>query len=299
VIKAMDRISSQHWAIRQVIGAGSIPSYYAFDLVNRETGRAHQLQVVGGGFPAGVGIGGRTASYTPFETSTAVSFADFDGVGVRLASANCGQLYGHPITWLTLWKGSAYLSDALAYVRINGGGFILPGGSYTHGVAAITYGSGVPLGQGPLQITPPRAAFTPDPRLAKWQTIPTESKVVIPEEVLFDYDKLEIKKDARQSLLLLADMLNNRNHLLVCIEGHTDSTYSSGYNKTLSEKRAGVVKKWLVKHNVYQASRFTVLGYGATRPVVPSQKPNGANSSEGRHKNRRVEVIFQSGLPQL
>ncbi|HYD46752.1 MAG TPA: OmpA family protein, partial [Terriglobales bacterium] len=66
------------------------------------------------------------------------------------------------------------------------------------------------------------------------------------------------------------------------IEGHTDSVGTDQYNRRLSERRAGVVRQYLIDHGV-PAERIRTIGYGENRPVAPNETP------EGRAINRRVE----------
>ncbi len=68
----------------------------------------------------------------------------------------------------------------------------------------------------------------------------------------------------------------------VRIEGHTDSTGSAAFNRTLSQHRAESVVKWLVKHGI-DASRLTAQGFGPDRPIDDN------STDAGRRNNRRVE----------
>ena len=64
------------------------------------------------------------------------------------------------------------------------------------------------------------------------------------------------------------------------------------YNMTLSDNRAGAVKKWLVDDGSIKASRITTRGLGETKPVSPNKTPDGSDNPEGRQKNRRVELTL-------
>lgn len=69
----------------------------------------------------------------------------------------------------------------------------------------------------------------------------------------------------------------------ILIAGHTDSRSTEAYNQTLSEKRAGGVKAWLVERGV-AAGRVETTGFGESRPIADN------STAEGRAQNRRVEV---------
>lgn len=287
---AVDRTATEAWAIASLASAGYIVGYSVFALVNRDTGREHQMHVPTGGLTFGITAGGGQPSYTMFQTSRPVRFADFDGIGARVTSANIGLFYGYSIVYLTLWEGPAYVSPQLAYVKMGGWGAMLPGGSVAHGVTKVFYGSGSRTGTVPLRLVLPED-FPPDPRLVRIRMAARESpNVNIPNELLFDFDKYELKPEARRSLLYIADLLNNRRKLPVTIEGHTDSKASNEYNMELSRKRALAVKQWFIEHKVYKAGEFRVVPYGESRPIAPNQKPDGSDNPEGRRKNRRVVI---------
>lgn len=68
------------------------------------------------------------------------------------------------------------------------------------------------------------------------------------------------------------------------VEGWTDWTGSDAYNLRLSQRRAQVVKSYLVKHGI-ASDRITTSGEGK------SFKYNN-HTPEGRYANRRAEIIF-------
>lgn len=114
-----------------------------------------------------------------------------------------------------------------------------------------------------------------------------EVKVELPADVLFDFDKADVRPDAAQALGRLATVIRGYPTGRVAIEGHTDAKGNDAYNQKLSERRAESVKRWLVERETIAADRITTRGAGKSRPVAD-------NSTEaGRQKNRRVEVVIQ------
>jgi outer membrane protein OmpA-like peptidoglycan-associated protein len=114
-----------------------------------------------------------------------------------------------------------------------------------------------------------------------------EVKVELPADVLFDFDKADVRPDAAQALGRLATVIRGYPTGRVAIEGHTDAKGNDAYNQKLSERRAESVKSWLVDREKIAADRITTRGAGKSRPVAD-------NSTEaGRQKNRRVEVVIQ------
>ena len=118
----------------------------------------------------------------------------------------------------------------------------------------------------------------------------TEVRIELAADVLFDFDKAELKPEAVASLSKVAEVLNGIPNAPTTVDGHTDGRGSADYNQKLSERRAGSVKEWLVKQGGVPAARLTARGFGMTRPVAPNTKPDGADDPQGRQKNRRVEI---------
>jgi outer membrane protein OmpA-like peptidoglycan-associated protein len=124
---------------------------------------------------------------------------------------------------------------------------------------------------------------------------PTEIKIELAADVLFDFDKAEIKKQAEPSLQNLATVLKANPGAKVTIEGHTDGKGADGYNQTLSEQRAASVKQWLVANAQVDGGSITTRGWGKTKPVAHNAKPDGSDDPDGRAKNRRVEIVVRKG----
>lgn len=113
-----------------------------------------------------------------------------------------------------------------------------------------------------------------------------EVHVALPADVLFDFDKADIRPDASKALAQLATVIRAYSGP-VRLEGHTDSKGGASYNQSLSERRAESVKRWLVQHDHVPASRITTRGFGKTRPIASN------DTEAGRQKNRRVEVVIR------
>jgi len=70
---------------------------------------------------------------------------------------------------------------------------------------------------------------------------------------------------------------------VVIAVGHTDAVGTDGYNQKLSIRRADAVKNFLVSKGI-EKNRIYTEGKGEKQPVADNK------TSEGRAKNRRVEV---------
>ncbi|MBD2431873.1 MULTISPECIES: OmpA family protein [Fischerella] len=113
-------------------------------------------------------------------------------------------------------------------------------------------------------------------------------------DVLFDFDKDNIRPDAAQALTQVAQVLSKRYpNNPVKIYGHTDALGNDDYNQNLSERRADAVKRWLSEKHEIAATRMTIKGYGESQPVAPNTKADGTDDPAGRQQNRRVEIVIQ------
>jgi outer membrane protein OmpA-like peptidoglycan-associated protein len=123
-------------------------------------------------------------------------------------------------------------------------------------------------------------------RLSDLQAKQTDRGVLVTlGDVLFEFNRAEVKPTAQSSLAKLADFLKQYPGRRVLIEGHTDNVGSDAYNENLSRRRAEAVALQLEAMGV-QAPRVTVVGYGKQYPVA-------ANTTDtNRALNRRVEVYL-------
>lgn len=122
-----------------------------------------------------------------------------------------------------------------------------------------------------------------------------EIRIELQADVLFDFDKADLRPEAIPSLQKVGAVINGYPNVPVRIEGHTDAKGADDYNMKLSESRAASVKSWLVRNAGVDAGRITAYGRGETKPVAPNTKPDGSDDPEGRQKNRRVEITLKKG----
>jgi outer membrane protein OmpA-like peptidoglycan-associated protein len=121
---------------------------------------------------------------------------------------------------------------------------------------------------------------------------PQEVRIELPADVLFDFDKSDIRPSAADALKKAATLLRERARGMARIEGHTDAKGNLPYNQKLSERRAESVRKWLVEREGLTNFKFVTQGFGATRPQMPNAKPDGSDDPDARQINRRVEIVF-------
>jgi peptidoglycan-associated lipoprotein len=89
-------------------------------------------------------------------------------------------------------------------------------------------------------------------------------------DALFDYDKSDIRDDARQALTSdaakLKQIFSDDPSFTVVLEGHCDERGSAEYNLGLGDRRATAAKDFLVQLGV-PAEKVRTISYGKDRPI--------------------------------
>ncbi|GAB4387521.1 MAG: hypothetical protein Kow0025_01570 [Thermodesulfovibrionales bacterium] len=104
------------------------------------------------------------------------------------------------------------------------------------------------------------------------------------DDIRFDFDKYDIREDAKPVLKSLAAWLVE-NRAGVVVEGHCDDRGTNEYNLALGDRRANSVKKFLVASGV-PANRIETVSYGEERPLCDAK--NEACWS----RNRRAHFVI-------
>jgi len=114
-------------------------------------------------------------------------------------------------------------------------------------------------------------------------------RVVLQEKaggkVLFDFNKADLKPEARRQLAVVLQAMKEQPALQVQIVGHTDSVGSDEYNMKLSQRRAESVANYLVQNGVPRQNIKTDWR-GKREPVASNA------TAAGRAQNRRVEITL-------
>jgi outer membrane protein OmpA-like peptidoglycan-associated protein len=103
-------------------------------------------------------------------------------------------------------------------------------------------------------------------------------------DVLFAFNKYDLKPTAREALSKLTGIVLGHPGLVLTIDGYTDSVGTDEYNQNLSEQRAGAVHDYVVQQGLNAAST-TAQGFGKSNPIASN------DTAAGRQQNRRVEII--------
>jgi len=147
--------------------------------------------------------------------------------------------------------------------------------------------SGPWLKQGPIQVPKGIQAI-------RAQDSPCEHRLIVGADALFEFNKATLTEDARETLDALGSMVQKAGKNPIMIEGYTDSIGTEPYNQDLSERRAKMVRTWLIDQHYLDPAFARIWGYGKTRPAAPNTNPDGSDNPAGRQKNRRVEVVIDT-----
>jgi len=105
------------------------------------------------------------------------------------------------------------------------------------------------------------------------------------KDAYFDFNKFDIREDARTALGQTADFLRNHPEVKVVIEGHCDDRGSTEYNLVLGDHRATAVKNYLVSLGI-SADRMKTVSYGKEKPFCTE------DNEECWQSNRRGHFVM-------
>lgn len=112
-------------------------------------------------------------------------------------------------------------------------------------------------------------------------------KTIVLQNILYDFDKDNIRADAAKILNELVRTMRDNPTLEIELGSHTDSRGVDVYNLDLSQRRARSVVDYLVSRGIAR-ERMTAKGYGETQLI--NKCSNGVDCSVSEHQaNRRTE----------
>jgi len=102
--------------------------------------------------------------------------------------------------------------------------------------------------------------------------------------VFYDFDKFDLKSDARETLNANGRLLKDHPQVMITIEGHCDERGTVQYNLALGEKRARAARDYLVNLGIDMA-RIDIVSYGKERPFAMG------HNEEAWAQNRRAHFV--------
>jgi peptidoglycan-associated lipoprotein len=158
------------------------------------------------------------------------------------------------------------IDQGIGTVQATGERRVFPSDSTTYTLTATGPG-GTTTARATVNVTapppPPPPPAPPKPTLG-------ERLAAEVRDAYFDFDRSDIREDARATLTRNADALRNilRDFpgATIVIEGHADERGSAEYNLGLADRRASSARDFLVQLGV-PGDRLRTISYGKERPV--------------------------------
>ena len=117
----------------------------------------------------------------------------------------------------------------------------------------------------------------------------TEELSGIFKDIYFDFDRYEMREDAKPILKSVADYLRKNTSYKILIEGHCDERGTSEYNLGLGDRRARATKDYLVSLGV-SSSRIDTISYGKEKPACSE------HTEDCWTRNRRAHFVVMKGM---
>ena len=164
------------------------------------------------------------------------------------------------LSWTSTDATQLTISPDVGAVTAQGSTKVTPSDSTTYTITA----SG-PGGSADSSVRVTVAAPPPPP--PPQPTGPTDIELFLKEvrDAYFDFNKADIRADAREALGKTADFLRAHPQMKATIEGHCDERGSTEYNLVLGDRRAAAVKNYLVQLGI-SADRLNTVSYGKEKP---------------------------------
>lgn len=118
-----------------------------------------------------------------------------------------------------------------------------------------------------------------------------EVKLIQTSDIYFDFDKSELKPEAKKELDKVVKFLSVNGQVKLKVWAHADSRGPEPYNQVLSNKRAETVYNYLVENGLNKSQVIEYKGFGENKPIYKCDENTPCSNAQHR-KNRRVEFIL-------
>jgi peptidoglycan-associated lipoprotein len=171
------------------------------------------------------------------------------------------------LTWSSTDATDADIEPGVGKVSVQGSTPVIPTSSTTYTITAtgpggsatastrVTVGAGGPMTSGPVN---------------NGNQSMSELFEQNVKDAYFDFNKADIRGDARDALAKTAEFLRSYPQVRVTIEGHCDDRGSTEYNIGLGERRAQAAKNYLTSLGI-TADRMDTVSWGKERPFCTEQ----------------------------
>ncbi|MBM3773706.1 MAG: OmpA family protein [Acidobacteria bacterium] len=188
------------------------------------------------------------------------------------------------LRWAVNGATEVAINQGIGRVQPNGSQRVFPNNSTTYALTATGPGGAVSR-SATVEVTAPPPPPPPPPAAPKRSLTERLSSDV--QDAYFDFDKSDIREDARNSLTKNADalkaILGDFPAATLVIEGHCDERGSAEYNLGLGDRRAASARDFLVQLGV-PPDRLKTISYGKERPQCTE------SDEDCWQRNRRAHV---------
>jgi peptidoglycan-associated lipoprotein len=192
------------------------------------------------------------------------------------AQVNSGETV--TLTWSSTDTTDADIEPGVGKVAVQGSTPVNPTASTTFTITATGPGG---TATASARVTVGAPTMTPKPTGNQSMSELFEQNV---KDAYFDFNKADIRADAREALGRTAEFLRSYPQVRVTIEGHCDERGSTEYNIGLGERRAQAAKNYLTSLGI-PASRMDTVSWGKERPFCTE------HTEECWQQNRRGHFV--------
>lgn len=182
------------------------------------------------------------------------------------------------LTWSSTNATSLSLSPGIGTVAAEGTQKVTPQDSTTYTISATGPGGSADANVRITVSAPAPMTKSAEPTMQ--QLFEREVK-----DAYFDYDKADVRPDARDNLSKTAQFLRSYPQVKIVIEGHCDERGSTEYNLALGDRRAAAAKQFLASLGI-SADRMETVSYGKERPFCT------ASDEACYTQNRRAHIVM-------
>jgi peptidoglycan-associated lipoprotein len=182
------------------------------------------------------------------------------------------------LSWTSTDATTLTISPEVGAVSAQGSTSVTPSDSTTYTITASGPGGSADASARVTVTAPPPPPAPAGPSLE-------EMFLRDVKDAYFDFNKADIRDDARTALGQTADFLRAHPEVKVTIEGHCDDRGSTEYNLVLGDRRAAAVKAYLVSLGI-SADRMNTVSYGKEKPFCTE------DNEECWQSNRRGHFVM-------
>jgi peptidoglycan-associated lipoprotein len=184
------------------------------------------------------------------------------------------------LSWTSTDATDADIEPGVGKVALQGSTPVNPADSTTYTITATGPGGSATA---TARVTVGAAPSTAPPPTSNNQSMSELFEQNV-KDAYFDFNKSDIRTDAREALTRTAEFLRSYPQVRVTIEGHCDDRGSTEYNIGLGERRAQAAKNYLISLGI-TADRMDTVSWGKERPFCTEQ------TDECWQENRRAHFV--------